>query len=163
MSHFTSCTITRAKLDIQILYGGYYQNYLDTMLQRITQRTVVEFYMFYLHSMRATSSITQKKGKNLTHGKELCPLCLGLLMGQILLYVKYPKTMHNMWSYIGKLPEGYPVTTFHLKRKSSPYKGKMPLYRERITSIPPKVNPCTFITELTMNLIYTSGDHQSEV
>ena len=39
----------------------------------------------------------------------------------------------------------------------------MPLYRERITSIAPKVNPCTFITELTMNLIYIPGGHQSEV
>ena len=36
--------------------------------------------------------------------------------------------------------------------------GKIPLYRERITSITSRVHSCAFITELAMNLICISSE-----
>ena len=44
-----------AKLDIQVLYGKYYLN-LDTMLQKIVRRAVVEFYNF---SSRFTRTVCE--------------------------------------------------------------------------------------------------------
>ena len=45
-----------AKLDIQILHGKYYLRNLDTMLQKITQRAVVEFDVSFAW-FESTSSI----------------------------------------------------------------------------------------------------------
>ena len=59
--------------------------------------------------------------------------------------------MNLIYIHLG-VTRGVPCYHFPSSVKSSPYIGKIPLYRERITSIAPKVNPCAFITELTMIL-----------
>ena len=62
-------------------------------------------------------------------------------------------------------PEGVPCYHFTSDIKNPPYThciGKIPLCRERITSFVSKVNPCAFITEIDINLIYILQGQQSE-
>ena len=123
-----------------------------------------------------------------THGKELHHLHLGLYGIELRAFIarKMPNTTCGLiyregvtsfasrgyscrlwlWIYItlGVTRRGT-LLSLYIWHKNPPYThciGKIPLCRERITSFVSKVNPCTFITEIDINLIYILQGQQSE-
>jgi len=122
---------------------------------------------------RGVNDIIQEEKKTMCHSWEELSFAPWVTHG----VHKMPKSMHNTRPYIENyviclkriflytipmnliyissgVTRGTPCSYFTSNVKIPIYTGKIPLYREKNTSFASDVNPCTFNTELAMNLIY---------